>query len=185
MHPVDFVNKWKDVELTERSASQSHFNDLCCVLGVPAPTDVDKDGSCYTFEKGASKSSGGKGWADVWYRGRFAWEYKGPHKDLDKAYDQLLRYRDNLGNPPLLVVSDLDRIIIKTNFTDTKQETHEITLEPFPDTKCHDLLRNLFENPNALKPGISRELVTEEAAPRWIPRSVTCTDGWKRSGCIT
>jgi hypothetical protein len=35
------------------------------------------------------------------------------------AYDQLLRYRDALESPPLLVVCDLDRIIVHTNFTGT------------------------------------------------------------------
>lgn len=111
MHPVDFVNKWTGVTLTERSASQSHFLDLCRVLGVRTPTDVDKDGSVYTFEKGGTKSTGRKGWADVWYRGRFGWEYKGPHKDLDEAYGQIIQYKDALENPPLLVVADFDRII--------------------------------------------------------------------------
>ena len=75
---------------------------------MPTPADVDKHGQTYTFEKGLAKSSGGQGWADVWYRGHFAWEYKGPNKDLDRAYDQLLRYKDHLENPPLLVVSDFD-----------------------------------------------------------------------------
>ena len=37
----------------------------------------------------------------------FAWEYKGQHANLDKAYDQLLQYREALENPPLLIVSDM------------------------------------------------------------------------------
>lgn len=32
----------------------------------------------------------------------FALEYKGKHADLDKAYQQLLNYREDLQNPPLL-----------------------------------------------------------------------------------
>ncbi len=28
----------------------------------------------YAFERGAEKTGGGKGWADVWSRGHFAWE---------------------------------------------------------------------------------------------------------------
>ena len=167
MHPVDFVNKWTGVTLTERSASQQHFLDLCDVLDVPKPAEVDKEGRVYTFEKGAAKSTGGKGWADVWYRGHFGWEYKGPHKDLDKAYDQLLRYKDDLENPPLLVVSDLDRIIIRTNFTGTVLEKHEITLATFADPDNQRKLRNLFDNPDAFKPDISIEKVTEEAAQRF------------------
>ena len=65
-----FQQKWRGVTLKERSASQSHFNDLCQMLGVP--TDADPTGSFYTFERGAEKSDGGAGWADVWFRGHFA-----------------------------------------------------------------------------------------------------------------
>ncbi len=28
-------------------------------------------------ERGAKKMDDGDGWADVWFRGHFAWEYKG------------------------------------------------------------------------------------------------------------
>ena len=64
-------------------------------------------------------TGGGAGWADVWFRGHFAWEYKGQHADLKKAYGQLQQYREALENPPLLVVCDLDRFEIHTNFTGT------------------------------------------------------------------
>ena len=72
---AQFQHKWRGVTLKERSASQSHFNDLCYMLGVPTPTDADPTGDFYTFERGAEKSAGGAGWADVWLRGHFAWEY--------------------------------------------------------------------------------------------------------------
>jgi len=61
-----FVARWRAVTLTERSAAQSHFLDLCRLLGQPTPTEADPAGAFYTFEKGAGKSSGGAGWADVW-----------------------------------------------------------------------------------------------------------------------
>jgi hypothetical protein len=47
---------------------------------------ADQTGDSYTFEKHVSKLKGGKGYADVWRRGFFAWEYKGKHKDLQAAY---------------------------------------------------------------------------------------------------
>ena len=34
MTPHEFIAKWRSVELKERTASQSHFNDLCALLGV-------------------------------------------------------------------------------------------------------------------------------------------------------
>ncbi|HEV2127401.1 MAG TPA: type IIL restriction-modification enzyme MmeI [Thermomicrobiales bacterium] len=153
MHPVEFVEKWRGVTRTERSAAQEHFLDLCRVLDVPTPAEVDKHGATYTFEKGATKSTGGSGWADVWYRGHFAWEYKGPDKDLGKAYDQLLRYKDHLENPPLLVVSDLNRIVIRTNFTNTTQETIEITLDTFAERESQDALRRMWTKPMSFRPG--------------------------------
>ena len=86
MTPQEFIRKWQASELKERSGSQEHFIDLCRMLGQPTPAEADPAGTSYTFEKGAAKHGGGDGWADVWKKGHFAWEYKGPHADLDKAY---------------------------------------------------------------------------------------------------
>ncbi len=128
MTPHDFITKWRNAELKERTASQSHFNDLCALLKVDDPISADPKGDWYTFERGASKTSGGEGWADVWRKGCFAWEYKGPRKDLDKAFTQLLQYSIALENPPLLIVSDMDRIRIHTNWTNTVQQVLELSL---------------------------------------------------------
>jgi hypothetical protein len=75
------------------------------------------------------KAGGGDGFADVWKRACFAWEYKGKSKDLKAAYVQLLAYKDDLGNPPLLIVSDLDRIEIRSNFTALSPVLTTITLD--------------------------------------------------------
>ncbi len=114
MNVAEFITKWGRVALTERSAAQQHFLDLCNVFDHPKPAEADPLGETFTFERGASKTGGGEGWADVWKRGSFGWEYKGKHKDLDAAYRQLLTYRETLENPPILVVCDMDRIIIRT-----------------------------------------------------------------------
>ncbi len=67
--PQEFVYRWRGVALKERSASQSHFIDLCRLLDQPTPTEADPTGEFYTFERGAEKSAGpmgsGHGWADV------------------------------------------------------------------------------------------------------------------------
>ena len=109
MTPQEFIAKWKPANLSERSAAQQHFLDLCDLLGQPKPAAADPEGAWYTFERGVHKIGGGEGWADVWYKGHFAWEYKRKRRNLLEAYQQLLLYRENLDNPPLLVVSDLDR----------------------------------------------------------------------------
>lgn len=163
-----FQQKWRDArQLKERSASQSHFNDLCRMLGMPSPTDEDPAGTYYTFERGAGKSGGGQGWADVWYRDRFAWEYKGQHANLKKAYDQLLQYREDLENPPLLVVSDLDRFEVHTNFTGTAKKVYAFDLETIDQPENLAVLRALWADPASLKPETTIEAVTEEAAARF------------------
>ena len=90
MTPHQFIAKWKPADLKERAACQEHFLDVCAVLGEPTPAAADPTGSWYTFEKGVSKDTGGQGFADVWRRGFFGWEYKGKRKDLIAA-DRWLR----------------------------------------------------------------------------------------------
>lgn len=164
MTPHEFLAKWRHVELKERSASQSHFNDLCALLGVLDPISADPKGEWFTFEKGATKTSGGEGWADVWRRECFAWEYKGRHANLDRAYNQLLQYAVALENPPLLIVSDMDRIVIRTNWTNTVQEKHEFALEELLDGAVRDRLKAAFVDPESFKPAKSRQQLTEETA---------------------
>src|SRR5450756_1066920 len=82
MNPSEFAAKWRGVTTGERASAQSHFIDLCRMLGQPTPNDADPTGEWYAFEKGAGKAEGGEGWADVWMRDHFAWEYKGKRKDL-------------------------------------------------------------------------------------------------------
>lgn len=162
--PSEFIKKWRNVDLKERTASQSHFNDICALLDLEDPVTADPKGEFFTFEKGASKTSGGDGWADVWRKNAFAWEYKGKRANLDKAFDQLLQYAIALENPPLLIVSDMDVIRIHTNWTNTVQNVHTIHLDELADAANRDLLRNAFVDPEKLKPSKTRQLVTEQAA---------------------
>ncbi len=53
---AEFVAKWSGARLKERSAAQSHFNDLCAALGVPSATEADPHGTFYAFERGAEKT---------------------------------------------------------------------------------------------------------------------------------
>ena len=164
MTPGEFIAKWRVVELTERSASQSHFNDLCRLLGEPTPTDADPAGEWYCFERGARKDTGGDGWADVWKRGCFAWEYKGRRANLDAAFNQLRQYAFALENPPLLIVSDMARFRIRTAWTNSVSATHEFTLEDLADAATRDKLKWAMSDPEQLRPGETRQGVTERAA---------------------
>ena len=164
MTPQEFLAKWRNVELKERTASQSHFIDLCSLIAVEDPVTADPKGEWFTFEKGATKTGGGEGWADVWRKGCFAWEYKGRAANLDKAFDQLLRYSIALESPPLLIVSDMERIRIHTNWTNTVQRVREIALDDLTDAAARDLLRDCFLDPEKLRPAQTRQMLTESAA---------------------
>jgi len=169
MTPEKFISKWKSAELTERAAAQSHFIDLCALLGVKPPYEDDATDADYAFEKGAQKTGGGNGWADVWKRDCFGWEYKRKGSNLDAALDQLKRYALALDNPPLLIVSDIDRIRIHTNWTATVSKTHEIALADLKNADTRDMLKAVFsaKTVGQLKPGEMRQTLTEEAAKQF------------------
>src|SRR5208282_4483818 len=167
MTPQQFIAKWKPMDLSERSACQQHFLDLCELLVQPKPAEVDPKGEWYTFERGVEKTDGGKGFAGVWMQGKFGWEYKGKHKKLDAAYQQLLKYREALDNPPLLVVCDLGRFQIHTNFTGIVKNVYRFDQDELADPTNIKLLGPEFTDPEALKPG-----QTQAAVNKWRPELV-------------
>ena len=168
MTPYDFIAKWRAAELKERSASQEHFIDLCRLLGEPTPAEADPTGEAYCFERGARKDTGGDGWADVWKRHHFAWEYKGKRADLDAAFGQLRLYALALENPPLLIVSDMQRFRIRTNWTNCVSKTYEFGLDDLADAATRDRLKWAFSDPERLRPGETRQLLTERAAAAFV-----------------
>jgi hypothetical protein len=101
MNVQQFQAIWRNNTLTERAASQSHFIDVCHLLGLPTPAEADPAGTFFTFERGATTTTGGKGWADVWRRHSFAWEYKGHHANRDAPYQRLLMSGPARGRPCL------------------------------------------------------------------------------------
>ena len=182
--PAEFVQKWAASKRGERAVAQPHFIDLCRLLGEPTPNEADPSGDFYAFEKGARKPDG-EGFADVWLKGHFAWEYKGKRKDLAAAYKQVCDYREALGNPPLLVVCDIDRFEVHTNWTNTEKwiyrfsnadlltdnpvrvSTVSVVAEDAPRLTALQLLKHLFDRPEALKPRKTTEQITQEAARKF------------------
>ncbi len=165
LSPQEFVAKWKKVTQNEIATSQSHFIDLCALLGLPTPTTADPIGKTYAFEMRATKSdSGHSGRADVWKKSFFAWEYKRKGSSLDSAYQQLQLYREALENPPLLVVSDISTIQVHTNFTNTVKQVYTFSLDDLLDSRRLDQLRLVFTNPEAMRKPITTAEVTETVA---------------------
>ena len=125
---------------------------------------VDAEGTSFTFEYGAAKLGGGQGFADVFKRGCFGWEYKGKHANLDKAYQQLLQYREALHNPPLLVVSDIDTIVVHPNFVNRANRPTTITLDDLLTPAGMAALRAIFTDPQHFESPETPESVTQRIA---------------------
>ena len=164
MIPGEFIAKWRASELKESSAAQEHFIDLCRLLDEPTPAEADPTGDRYCFERGARRDTGGDGWADVWKRHCFAWEYKGKRANLDAAFAQLRQYALALENPPLLIVSDMARFRIHTNWTNSVSEVHEFGLEGLSNAANRNKLKWALSDPERLRPGETRQALTKRAA---------------------
>ncbi len=183
MDAARFARKWIASKGTERAASQEHFLDLCGLVDEQTPNEADPTGDFYAFEKGAERTSAGDGFADVWLKDHFGWEYKGKRKDLRAAYKQLLDYHEALGQPPLLVVCDLERFEVHTKWTGFESWTYHFDLtdltsdQPVRVTGARDetpqgaprltaiqVLKALWEEPERLRPVRTTEEITAEAA---------------------
>lgn len=76
-------------------------------------------------------------------------------------------YTLDLEMPPYLVVSDMARIIVHTNWNNTVSERHEWTLDDLLDAQKRDLLRQVFNGSEKLKPTLSPQDLTAKAAQRF------------------
>ena len=158
MAPAQFIARWQDAGFGERQGAQSFFNDLCAVVGHPAPAAYG-DPDAYTFEKRIPI-----GWADAYFEGHFGWEFKVADVQLPGAFDQLLRYQVYLKTPPLLIVSSFQTIRIQTNFPGMETVRHEIPVSGLDEPGNLELLRNVFFAPEALRPRRSVDEVTRDTA---------------------
>ena len=112
----------------------------------------------------------------MWKRHCFAWEYKGKHANLDAAFDQLRQYALALENPPLLIVSDMHRFRIRTNWTNSVSKTLEFALDDLADAAVRDKLKWAMSDPERLRPGETRQTLTERAAKHFAQLAQSLRD---------
>lgn len=174
MTPRQFIEKWKDNPLRERASYQLHFIDLCALVGAPTPSPATAD--TYCFERGATRTGAGQGWADVWKQNHFGFEYKATRSNLDAALKQLMTYALALDNPPLLVVCDTNIIEIHTHFTNAPSEVHTIALEDIGEPANLEKLRWLFSDPDKFHPKRTIAQITEQAAGKFAALARSLND---------
>jgi hypothetical protein len=164
MTPQAFIATWGPggpaSGLNEEQGAQSHFLDLCELLGVAKPGSEPG----YLFEQGSRLAGQASGFADVYKRGAFAWENKAPGKNLDAALRQLQTYSLALDNPPLLVVCDRLSIRIHTQFNGHPSERHDIALADLAQHDKRELLKRVWTAPESFRPRTTNRDITEAAA---------------------
>ena len=155
----EFIARWRDAGFGERQGAQSFFNDLCGLVGHPAPAAFGNP-EVFTFEKWVPG-----GFADAYFEERFGWEFKGQDAQLDGAFDQLLRYQVHLKTPPLLIVSSFQTIRIQTNFPGMETARHDIAVAELAHPERLQLLRDVFFAPYRFRERLrSVDAVTRETA---------------------
>ena len=172
--PSEFIAKWQASPTRERTACQPHFLDLCRLLGIDDPADADPDARVVHLREGREQDAGGEGWADVWMQAASAGNTRASTRTSTAAYDQLLRYADALENPPLLIVCDLDRSEIHTNFTNTVQEVHAFTWTTSATPRSATSSSAAFADPEKLRPGKTRTRSPPRPPPSSPPSRRAC-----------
>ena len=106
---------------------------------------------------------------------------------VQKEAERPVRYRPivsffstakTLTIPPLLIVCDLDRFEIHTNFTNTATVTHSFDLEGVADPENRDIFRRAFTDPESLRPGLTPEHITEQASEHVGQIAESTSHGW-------
>ena len=156
--PRDFIVKWDGADFGEKQAAPEMFYDICGMVGHHTPVSYGNS-EVFTLEKRVPG-----GFADAYLEDHFVWEFKGRDRQLSEAVVQAVGYARHLNNPPLIVASSFETIRIETNFRGMELVQHNIPLSELVEPAKLELLRNLFHNPDALRPQRSVAAVTQDTA---------------------
>ncbi|WP_174366121.1 class I SAM-dependent DNA methyltransferase [Deinococcus sp. JMULE3] len=180
MHPQEFAAKWRTraFEVTEEQAYQEHYADVASLVGGPVPGQAGAPAGL-TYQAGVSKiGSKDFGKADVFLPRHFIWEAKRAQKTADArarklgdALAQASLYAYELGNPPLMIVTDFVEIRVHTVFTATAPRMYRITLDDIEqnrkleatDLTALQVLHAAFHRPELLNPARQRQEMTTQA----------------------
>jgi hypothetical protein len=84
------------------------------------PIKADPRGESFTFEKGVTKTGGGDGFADVWKRGFFAWEYKKKKRNLEDAHTQRLHWKTRRSRSPVTLIASYSHCLDQCDSKDVR-----------------------------------------------------------------
>ena len=103
---------------------------------------------------------------------------RGKHKDLGAALKQLKLYQGALENPPLLIVSDMEKIEVHTAWTNMVQTVTVFTLDDLLDGQKRAALKKAFSETDvdAFKPGRKRADLTAAVAEDFVTLAQSLRD---------
>ena len=84
MTAAEFKRKWSRFTGKESAAYQSHFDDLCRLLGVPTPLDAGPSGETFCFQKREVKD------AELFDLEEKAAKVKKPRVSREKQPDEMI-----------------------------------------------------------------------------------------------
>lgn len=186
----DFIERWRGVNASELSTSQSFLIELCQLLGVDTPHPTPAQDYMFerpiTFQHGDGSRSAGR--IDLYRRGAFVLESKklksGAHtKGFDEAMLRARSQAENYaralpaeeGRPPFVLVVDVGQRIelysefsrsggTYTPFPDPRH--YRIALDDLADPAIRARLRAIWLDPLSLDPSRESARVTREIAAR-------------------
>ena len=149
MNAAEFVSKWRKAgSLAERPSPSSTSTTSATCSASPSRPRPTPTGRSFTFEKGAQEARRRRRASPTsGCKGRFAWEYKKKHADLDAAFDQLRQYVEALENPPA------------AGRLRHRADRHQDPLQRLPDDRPRDPPRRPGASPGTRPP------------PRRLPRA--------------
>lgn len=167
MAPDDFIDRWKKPG-TERADAQMFFNELCDVLGVDRP----QPSGCgnYCFEKRVNLGDK-SGFADVYKEGYFVGEFKRPGSSIVDAFNQAHRYAVALDNPPILIVTDLRNIVIRSCWTRMRSKDIWASVDCLADPDKKEVLVWAMTEPERLLQFQTPQEALSAAARNYQPKA--------------
>ena len=151
--PQAFVDKWRFVQLKERSAYQEHFIDLCHLVGHPTPAEDDPAGTRLRSSSARPNKTGGQGFADVFKRGCFALGIQGQARRSRQGLSATAAISRRPAQSPAADRVRHRPLVVHTNYTNTATARTTITLDDILTAEGLKALRAIFEYPEFFKSG--------------------------------
>jgi len=166
MNVAEFIAKWRRWTSRSGPLPRSTSSISASSSATPSPPRLTPPAPTSASEKGAAKHGGGDGFADVWKRVFFGWEYKGKHKDLEAAFDHFFSTKTLSITRRCLWCATWSA----SSCAPTSRHgpvTYDVPLERLGESRSLEILHHVFFDPEKLKPGKTSEIITQDAADRF------------------